>query len=114
MVNNITYDTMLIDNVNYAIEVDQCYGQKNLTLCLEYPSLLTITNVLFTNFNGKTSTVYSPQIGTFACSSLTACSGITASDINVVSPAGTSDAYCLNVDDSILDVTCVSTSLGFN
>lgn len=36
-VQNITYDTMTIDNVDYAIEVTQCYGQKNLTLCNEYP-----------------------------------------------------------------------------
>jgi galacturan 1,4-alpha-galacturonidase len=28
---------MTIDNVDYAIEVTQCYGQKNLTLCNEFP-----------------------------------------------------------------------------
>lgn len=37
LVKNITYDGMTIDNVDYAIEVTQCYGQKNLTLCNEYP-----------------------------------------------------------------------------
>ncbi|KNG47716.1 glycoside hydrolase family 28 protein [Stemphylium lycopersici] len=31
-VRNITYDGMIIDNVDYAIEITQCYGQKNLTL----------------------------------------------------------------------------------
>lgn len=36
-VSNVTYDTMYIENVDYAIEVTQCYGQKNLTLCNEYP-----------------------------------------------------------------------------
>lgn len=36
-VKNITYDTMTIQNVDYAIEVTQCYGQSNLTLCNEYP-----------------------------------------------------------------------------
>ena len=36
-VKNITYDTMTINNVDYAIEVTQCYGQKILTLCNEYP-----------------------------------------------------------------------------
>ena len=79
MVKNITYDTMLIDNVDYAIEVDQCYGQSNLTLCLEFPSPLTITDVLFKNFNGKTSKKYQPEIGTFACSSATVCNNIVAS-----------------------------------
>ncbi|ELR08092.1 hypothetical protein GMDG_02919 [Pseudogymnoascus destructans 20631-21] len=55
-VSNITYDTMYINNVDYAIEYDQCYGQKNLTLCLGYPSPLTITDIVFKNFIGKTST----------------------------------------------------------
>jgi galacturan 1,4-alpha-galacturonidase len=114
MVKNITYDTMIIDVVDYAIEVDQCYGQSNLTLCLEYPSLLTITDVTFKNFNGKTSKKYQPEIATFACSSTTACKNIVASNINVVSPNGTDLAYCLNVPQSALDVTCKTEYLGFN
>jgi galacturan 1,4-alpha-galacturonidase len=113
-VNNITYDTMLIDKVDYAIEVDQCYGQSNLTLCLEFPSPLTITDIVFKNFNGVTTKKYQPEIGTFACSSPTVCNNIVASDINVVSPNGTDLAYCLNVNETALDVKCSTTYLGFN
>ena len=36
-VQNITYDHMYIENVDWAIEVTQCYGQKNQTLCNQYP-----------------------------------------------------------------------------
>ncbi|ESZ98751.1 PGX, glycoside hydrolase family 28 protein [Sclerotinia borealis F-4128] len=114
MVSNITYDTMYIDNVDYAIEVDQCYGQKNLTLCLEYPSPLTIKDIVFKNFTGKTSKKYQPEIGTFACSSTSVCNNIVASGINVLSPNGTDEAYCLNVDETALDVTCTTNYLGFN
>jgi galacturan 1,4-alpha-galacturonidase len=114
MVKNITYDTMIIDNVDYAIEVDQCYGQSNLTLCLQFPSPLTITDIFFKNFNGKTSKKYQPEIGTFACSSSTVCNNIVASAINVVSPNGTDEAYCLNVPQANLDVTCNTKYLGFN
>lgn len=113
-VNNITYDTMYIDNVDYAIEVDQCYGQSNLTLCLEYPSSLTITDIIFRNFTGKTSKKYQPEIGTFACSSTSVCNNIVASGINVLSPNGTDEAYCLNVNETALDVTCNTNYLGFN
>ena len=113
-VNNITYDTMYIDNVDYAIEVDQCYGQKNLTLCLEFPSPLTITDIIFRNFTGKTSTKYQPQIGTFACSSTSVCNNIVASGIDVLSPKGVDEAYCLNVNETALDVTCTTDFLGFN
>lgn len=113
-VNNITFDGMLIDNVAYAIEVTQCYGQKNLTLCLEYPSTLTISNITIKNMNGTTSTKYEPDIAAFLCSSTDVCSGIVAENINVVSPIGTDYAYCLNMDNSTLDVTCTGDLLGTN
>lgn len=112
--DNITYDTMTIDHVDYAIEVDQCYGQSNLTLCLEYPSPLTISNIVFKNFNGRTSSKYQPEIGTFACSSATVCNNISAQNINVKSPNGTDLAYCLNVAEGALDVTCSTIYKGFN
>ncbi|KAG0652189.1 Galacturan 1 [Hyphodiscus hymeniophilus] len=113
-VQNVTYDTFFIDNVDYAIEVDQCYGQSNLTLCLEYPSPLTITDIVFKNFDGKTTKKYQPDIATFACSSAAVCNNIVASDINVVSPNGTNLAFCQNVDTTVLDVNCAGPYLGFN
>jgi len=105
---------MVIDNVDYAIEIDQCYGQSNLTLCLLYPSPLTITDIVFKNFSGKTSKKYQPEIATFACSNSTVCNNISADKINVVSPNGTDSAYCLNVVESALDVTCSTLYKGFN
>jgi galacturan 1,4-alpha-galacturonidase len=92
LVKNVTYDGITIDNVDYAIEVTQCYGQKNLTLCNEYPvctrnqshkrssvkslthfkfmqSNLVIEDVYFKNFKGITSGKYDPIVGTIVCSS---------------------------------------------
>lgn len=114
IVNNITYDGMIIDNVDYAIEITQCYGQKNLTLCLEYPSPLIISNVLIKNLTGTTSDNYDPDIGVLMCSSESVCSNITVEDINVVSPSGVKDAYCLNMDETKLDVNCTGSLLGTN
>ncbi|PSR97246.1 PGX, glycoside hydrolase family 28 protein [Coniella lustricola] len=113
-VNNITYDGIVIDNVDYAIEITQCYGQSNTTLCLEYPSPLTISNVTIKNLSGTTSTKYSPDIAAFLCSSTTVCTNVVAENIDVVSPVGTNDAYCLNMDNSTLDVTCTGSLLGTN
>ena len=113
-VQNVTYDTLTIDNTDYAIEVDQCYGQSNLTLCLEYPSNLTITDIVFKNFQGTTSKKYQPEIAAFACSSDNVCNNIVATNINVQSPNGTTLAYCLNVNETALDVTCTSNYEGFN
>ncbi|KAJ5887750.1 exopolygalacturonase X [Penicillium taxi] len=112
-VKNITYDTMTIENVDYAIEVTQCYGQSNLTLCNEYPffreikSNLTISDVHFKNIKGVTSGKKS-NVGTIVCSSPNTCSGIYATDIDVESPSGTDTFICTNVDESLLDVNCSS------
>ncbi|KAK8074090.1 extracellular exo-polygalacturonase [Apiospora phragmitis] len=113
-VRNITYSGMVIDNVDYTIEIDQCYGQKNLTLCLEYPSPLTISDIVFERFRGRTSKKYQPLIGALACSSDKACSNIRAEDIDVMSPNGTRDVYCLNMDRTSLDLTCTDKYKGFN
>ncbi|KAJ5895894.1 exopolygalacturonase X [Penicillium subrubescens] len=107
-VKNITYDTMTIQNVDYAIEVTQCYGQKNLTLCNEYPSSMTISDVHFKNIKGTTSGKYDPLVGTIVCSSPNVCSDIYASEIAVKSPKGYNAFTCTNVDDSLLAVNCTS------
>ncbi|OQD83889.1 hypothetical protein PENANT_c015G02823 [Penicillium antarcticum] len=110
IVKNITYDGMTIDNVDYAIEVTQCYGQKNLTLCNEFPSSLVIEDILFTNFNGVTSGKYDPNVGTIVCSSPDVCSDIKATNIDVTSPDGDDQFTCTNVDNSLLNVNCVASS----
>ncbi|KAJ5305839.1 hypothetical protein N7508_004854 [Penicillium antarcticum] len=110
IVKNITYDGMTIDNVDYAIEVTQCYGQKNLTLCNEFPSSLVIEDILFTNFNGVTSGKYDPNVGTIVCSSPDVCSDIKATNIDVTSPDGDDQFTCTNVDNSLLNFNCVASS----
>lgn len=36
-VRNVTYQTLRNENNNWAIEINQCYGQSNTTLCELYP-----------------------------------------------------------------------------
>ncbi|KAK8193542.1 Exopolygalacturonase X [Phyllosticta capitalensis] len=107
-VNNITYDTITISEVDYAVEITQCYGQKNLTLCNEYPANLTISNILIKNFSGTTSDKYDPLVGTLVCSSEAVCSNITVQDIDVKSPSGTNEFECTNIDETNLKVNCTS------
>lgn len=113
LVNNVTFENFYVENVKYAIEVDQCYGQSNLTLCYDNPSPLKIENVLFKNFYGTTTSSYAPDIAAFACSSSTACTNIQAEDINVTGPTE-SLAYCYNVDESLLQgINCTGPYEGF-
>ncbi|KAF2090013.1 glycoside hydrolase family 28 protein [Saccharata proteae CBS 121410] len=107
-VDNITYDTMTVYNVDYAIEITQCYGQSNLTLCDEFPSNLTISNILIENFSGVTSDKYDPLVGSLICSSPSVCSNITVKGIDVVSPSGTDEFTCKNINKAALNISCIS------
>ncbi|KKA19006.1 Polygalacturonase [Rasamsonia emersonii CBS 393.64] len=109
-VKNVVYDTLYIDNVDWAIELTQCYGQSNATLCTEYPSNLTISDIVFNNFSGVTSGKNNPYVGTLVCSSPNVCSNITATNIHAISPIGTNEFVCDNVNDSNLQVNCTSSS----
>lgn len=115
-VHNITYLNYQITNVDYAIEVTQCYGQTNLTLCNEYPSNLTITDVKMHNFKGTTSDVYNPISGYIVCSSPEVCKDIEVSDIHVVSPSGEVNLFtCGDVDKKLLHgINCTTENKGGN
>ncbi|KAF2754991.1 polygalacturonase precursor [Pseudovirgaria hyperparasitica] len=108
-VSNVTYERMSIANVDYAIEITQCYGQKNLTLCNQFPSNLTISNISMHDFSGKTSKKYDPIVGTLVCSSPNVCSDIKVSGMNVKSPKGFAQWTCANIDKAGLQgLNCTS------
>jgi galacturan 1,4-alpha-galacturonidase len=111
-VRNITFEDMTVDNVDYAVQITQCYGQRNLTLCRQHPSLVMIENVFFRRFRGQTSRKYQPLIASLACSSAHGCNDIYASDINVVSPGGTRQAFCLHQVPDNLEVECTDNYKG--
>lgn len=68
-VKNITYERYESINNDWAIEVNQCYGQSNKTLCELYPSNMTISDIYFIDMWGTTSSKYDPKVGTLVCSS---------------------------------------------
>ena len=107
-VKNITYDGMKISNVDYAIEITQCYGQKNITLCNASPSNLTISDITIRNFQGVTSKKYDPLVGYLQCSSPTVCKNITIENIDVRSPSGTNQYSCGSIDGIEKQVNCTT------
>jgi galacturan 1,4-alpha-galacturonidase len=109
-VSNITYDTMSISNVDYAIEITQCYGQKNLTLCNQFPSNLTISDVTIKHFKGTTSKKYDPLVGYLVCSSPKTCSNIKIEDVVVTSPTGKNGYQCGSIPGIETQVNCTKTS----
>jgi galacturan 1,4-alpha-galacturonidase len=115
-VQNVTYIDLQVTNADYAIEVTQCYGQKNLTLCNQFPSSLTISDVTITNVHGTTSAKYDPISGYVVCSSPSVCKNITLNDIAVVAPSGVENEFtCGDVDESLLHgINCTTINKGSN
>lgn len=107
-VSNITYDGLVVADADYAVEITQCYGQKNVTACDAYPSLVTISDVVIRNVSGTTSGKNKGLAGYVRCSDPKVCSGIDISGINVVAPDGERDVFaCGNVDEGGFEgVTC--------
>ncbi|KAI1451875.1 glycoside hydrolase family 28 protein [Annulohypoxylon moriforme] len=110
-VRNVTYDLLYNNNNDRAITITQCYGQSNETLCNEYPANLTIEDVTMKNIYGTTSAKLDPEAGTLVCSAPDRCSGIRVENITVTVPSGKPPVYeCRNMDDSLLELTCVDES----
>ncbi|KAF4343142.1 exopolygalacturonase [Fusarium beomiforme] len=123
-VRNVTYDTFYHENNDNAITITQCYGQKNQTLCNEFPvshialqklsgvnnlckANLTIEDITMKNFWGTVSTKYDPRAGSLVCSAPDRCSNIVAKDIRVQVPSKKPPVYdCQNIDTSTLAITC--------
>ncbi|EXK80458.1 murein transglycosylase [Fusarium oxysporum f. sp. raphani 54005] len=106
-VKNVTYDGLFNTNNDWAIELTQCYGQKNLTLCNEFPSNMFISDVVFKNMWGTTSKRYDPKVGTLVCSDALKCSNIQAHNISVSPPSGKIATWvCTNMNNSRLDINC--------
>ncbi|KAG5980439.1 hypothetical protein E4U55_004027 [Claviceps digitariae] len=108
-VRNVTYDDFYNENNDWAVEVNQCYGTKNLTLCDEHPSNMFLSDITFKNIAGTTSKKNAPQVGTIVCSEPSRCNNIQAQKIDVNPPSGDKPQWvCQNVDNKLLDVNCVA------
>ncbi|KAL5391271.1 hypothetical protein PMIN06_008132 [Paraphaeosphaeria minitans] len=109
-VRNVTYDTLQSINNDRAVTITQCYGQKNQTLCQEFPANLTIEDITIKNMWGTTSLSTDPEAGTLICSAPDRCSNIRAENITITVPSGnTTEWECANIDESLLDINCVPT-----
>ncbi|KAK6209991.1 cytochrome P450 [Colletotrichum tabaci] len=106
-VRNVTYDTFKNINNDRAITITQCYGQKNQTLCEEFPANLTISDITLKNIYGTTSKKLDPQAGTLVCSAPDRCSNIRAENVTVTVPSGKTPVWeCKNIDRSLLKINC--------
>jgi galacturan 1,4-alpha-galacturonidase len=101
-VKNVTYDTVHINSVDWAIEVTGCYT-VDITDCSKRPANFLIEDVLFSNFDGTTSAKNKKDVATLACPSESSCTNIKAENFTVESTLGTNDVVCSNVSLSSIN-----------
>ncbi|ORY60577.1 glycoside hydrolase family 28 protein [Pseudomassariella vexata] len=100
-VRNVTYEMYHNVNNDWIIELNQCYGQSNTTLCQMYPSNMTISDIYFLDFTGTSSKKYDPRVGTLVCSSSEQCYNIHARNISITPPSGKAPQWICNGFDTV-------------
>ncbi|OJJ08179.1 hypothetical protein ASPVEDRAFT_57355 [Aspergillus versicolor CBS 583.65] len=104
-VRNVTYDTMINDNNDLAIQIDQCYGAINASECLDHPSGVILTDVLFKNIWGTSNGVEDPVTGQLICGSEDSCDNIRAENVTLTNPSGQPPQWeCRYMDEQLLDL----------
>ncbi|KAL4750656.1 Exopolygalacturonase X-2 [Aspergillus terricola var. indicus] len=104
-VRNVTYDLMINDNNDLAIQIDQCYGAINASECLDHPSGVVLTDVLFKNMWGTSNGANDPVAGQLICGSEDSCDNIRAENVTLTNPSGQPPEWqCRYMDEELLDL----------
>jgi galacturan 1,4-alpha-galacturonidase len=98
-VRNVTFSNVVVQNCEYAAQIQSCYNAASDSECSSTPSKSTVTDVFFTGFSGTTATKFDPTIANLNCPSGGTCK-INFSGWTVKSPSGKSNMLCSNVDSS--------------
>ncbi|KAJ0360461.1 hypothetical protein COL154_007555 [Colletotrichum chrysophilum] len=107
VVQNVTFDTFTMKNVDLPIVIDQCY-MTSAAACAQHPSGVTISDVHYidvTGTGGKAAEVVS-----MVCSDV--CQDITATGTKLVGTKGGAEYICKNVASTDkLDFPCSATGV---
>lgn len=103
LVYNVTYENINIDNCDYAIQIDNCYGSDPAT-CRKTPATAGLYGIRFFGIHGTTSTKYDPVVGKIDCPPAGTCD-LAFQDWSVISPHGNSKVLCSFYDDPS-GITC--------
>ncbi|KAI0918829.1 hypothetical protein AcW1_009462 [Taiwanofungus camphoratus] len=107
-VRNITFENFYVYDVDYPILIDQCYD-TDASVCAEYPSTLTISDVHYINVTGMSSGNEGSVVVDLECSA--ECQDITATGTNLTAPNGTATYVCKNIASTAeLDFSCTTPS----
>lgn len=108
-VSNVTWDGVVVQNTDYAFQVQSCYGEET-SYCSSNPSNSTLTDIDVLNFSGTTSTKYAPTTANVNCPDDGTCD-VTFKGWTVKAGSGTGKVLCAN-SDGLTGVTCSSGASG--
>ncbi|KIN00066.1 glycoside hydrolase family 28 protein [Oidiodendron maius Zn] len=109
MVSNVTWEDIVCDSCDYAIQIATCY-ESTADQCSASPSTGKIQDVTFSGFSGTTSGHYKSVVANLDCSKGGTC-GITVDGFTVKSPDGVDKMLCANTPSNI-GVACSSGASG--
>ncbi|KAH8158806.1 hypothetical protein CIB48_g9441 [Xylaria polymorpha] len=92
VVRNVTWENIVVDNTEYAFQIQSCYGE-DASYCSSSPSTAQLSDIVVKGFSGKTSSKYSPTIMNVNCPAKGTC-GVTMSGITVTPPSGSAKILC--------------------
>lgn len=92
LVSNVTYKDIVIDNSDYAVQIDNCY-ETDPNICKQYPSAAELLDIHFINITGTTSQKYDPVVARLECPPNGTCD-LTFQQWNVLAPSGRSSVIC--------------------
>ncbi|GAB2261747.1 hypothetical protein Droror1_Dr00002744 [Drosera rotundifolia] len=112
---NITFESIIIDNVENPIIIDQHYCNGQPLKCPGDPSQVKVTNVIYRSFNGTSASKIAIKLD---CSEKVSCNNLEFDDINFI-PAPSVDhvqAYCNNAigmidSPSVPSLDCLKSSI---
>ncbi|KAF9880836.1 extracellular exo-polygalacturonase [Colletotrichum karsti] len=108
-VSNVTWDGVVVDNSDYAFQVQTCYGET-AEFCASNPPTSQITDIFVKNFSGTTSTKYKGVTANVNCPVKGSCE-IAFTNWKVKAGSGTATVACAN-SGSVTGVTCSSGASG--
>ena len=109
-INNITYDGMYVENVDWPIVLDSCYFNIDPEICASEPSKVNITNILFKNIHGISSGKEGRDVASLVCSPAAVCENIRLEGIDLKSPTNPDEegvVLCDGIADGV-GVPCVA------
>ncbi|KAI0141918.1 glycoside hydrolase family 28 protein [Xylariaceae sp. FL1272] len=109
IVKNVTWDGIVVDNSDYAFQIQSCYNEDE-SYCDSTPSTAQLSGIVVKNVSGTTSSKYSPTTMNLNCPAAGTCD-VTMSGITVTPPSGSAEILCANTPSTI-GVTCTSGASG--